>query len=500
MGAVNGQRAATILVGLALSCDPAAADEPPASAEAADAAPSESADGDDATHTATAKGPRAQHRDDAADGGEDHASAQDLSLPPMRDPTVAANYETNQAGTGYRIAQAFQFDAPIFRSPSAERRVVGLVRRNTRLAVDRWVPGEGCAKSWYALTEGGFVCSGEGFAVSSDPAPLTESLQVGVPTVDEPLPYRYAKLETPAPLYFRLPTEAELSSGSGAPVREQAQGAHFVAMDQTLKVGETTLHRTVRGFYVRDEDLAHKPMPTMHGELLTGADALPLAFVHEAETSLLDPSSLEVQGTASQFSRFAIDEIVERDGQTLVVSADGFAVPRDQVRVAKVHARPEEVPAGDKWIHLDLDQQVLVAYEDDKPVLATLVSSGKEGFQPPLGLFRVHKKYTTVTMSGPDPDAGTYAVEQVPWTMYYWGSFALHGAYWHNSFGKVRSHGCTNIPPIDARFLFYWSDPGLPTGWHAKVGLKGPWLYFTSGDVTEAKPSGPAPTGRAVAP
>ena len=78
-----------------------------------------------------------------------------------------------------------------------------------------------------------------------------------------------------------------------------------------------------------------------------------------------------------------------------------------------------------------------------------------------------------------DPDAGTYAVEQVPWTMYYWGSFALHGAYWHDEFGNVRSHGCTNIPPIDARWLFYWSEPPLPTGWHAEVGLRGPWVYFT---------------------
>jgi lipoprotein-anchoring transpeptidase ErfK/SrfK len=118
--------------------------------------------------------------------------------------------------------------------------------------------------------------------------------------------------------------------------------------------------------------------------------------------------------------------------------------------------------------------------------MATLVSSGKEGFEPPLGVFRVHKKFITHTMSGPDPDAGTYEVAQVPWTMFYWGSFALHGAYWHDDFGNVRSHGCTNIPPLDARWLFYWSQPGLPPGWHATIGRKGPWLYFTGASKDEA--------------
>src|SRR5690606_18242956 len=183
-------------------------------------------------------------------------------------------------------------------------------------------------------------------------------------------------------------------------------------------------------------------------------------------------------GTAERFARFAVAQVREREGQRLVIASDGFAVAADEVRVARRRDRPDEVGGSDKWIHVDLDQQVLVAYEGDRPVLATLVSSGKAGFEPPLGLFRVHKKYTTVTMSGPDPDAGTYAVEEVPWTMYYWASYALHGAYWHDEFGHVRSHGCTNIPPTDARWLFYWSEPELPVGWHAEVGVRGPWVYF----------------------
>jgi hypothetical protein len=54
----------------------------------------------------------------------------------------------------------------------------------------------------------------------------------------------------------------------------------------------------------------------------------------------------------------------------------------------------------------------------------------------------------------------------VPWTMFFEGSYALHGAFWHEGFGRVRSHGCINLGPTDARWLFYWAPPFLPEGWH----------------------------------
>lgn len=440
-------------------------------------------DGGEATH-ATSVGGSHRRTDPHSSTDRPAVAASDalrLQRPPPREPADVARYPVTPPVASSRTAQAFQFDAPVYRLPGGARRISGLVRRNTRLAVDRWVPGEGCTKSWYALLGGGYVCTGDGFSVSSDPAPLPEPLQVGPPAVDQALPYRYGKVKTPAPLYWRVPTEDELASGSTAPIRELAQGAHFVAMDQRLQVGDEPMSRTVRGFYVRDRDVEAKPLPTMQGELLAGDDALPLAFVLVDEAPLVDPESGKALGTAERFARFPVQAVRERDGQRWVVAPEGFSASVDHVRVARVRARPDEVGATDKWIHVDLDQQVLVAYEGDRPVIATMVSSGKAGFEPPLGLFHVHKKYTTVTMSGPDPDAGTYAVEEVPWTMYYWASFALHGAYWHDEFGKVRSHGCTNIPPIDARWLFHWGEPELPAGWHAEVGLRGPWVYFTRG-------------------
>ena len=55
----------------------------------------------------------------------------------------------------------------------------------------------------------------------------------------------------------------------------------------------------------------------------------------------------------------------------------------------------------------------------------------------------------------------------VPWTQNFSGPHALHGAYWHDAFGRARSHGCVNLSPIDARRVFFWSTPQVPEHWHA---------------------------------
>jgi hypothetical protein len=75
-----------------------------------------------------------------------------------------------------------------------------------------------------------------------------------------------------------------------------------------------------------------------------------------------------------------------------------------------------------------------------------------------------------------------YSIEDVPWTMYFEGSFALHAALWHDQFGRPRSHGCVNLAPADARWLFQWTGPVLPPGWHGVVASsrrQGSWVHIT---------------------
>ena len=103
---------------------------------------------------------------------------------------------------------------------------------------------------------------------------------------------------------------------------------------------------------------------------------------------------------------------------------------------------------------------------------STLVSSGKEGFETPRGLFRIFAKHVSATMDGLAGNDEAYSIEDVPWTMYFQGNYALHAAFWHDKFGNVRSHGCVNLSPADAHWLFRWATPVLPIGWHGVIADK----------------------------
>ena len=72
-------------------------------------------------------------------------------------------------------------------------------------------------------------------------------------------------------------------------------------------------------------------------------------------------------------------------------------------------------------------------------------------------------------LNGEDP----YSVATVPWTEFFSPEkgLALHTAYWHDQFGHQRSHGCVNLAPRDARWLYFWSDPQVPPGWTSSVGV-----------------------------
>lgn len=136
-------------------------------------------------------------------------------------------------------------------------------------------------------------------------------------------------------------------------------------------------------------------------------------------------------------------------------------------------ARPRQAQPGEKWIDVNLKTQTLVAYEGDVPVYATLVSTGRHNdqdpsldFRTPPGVFRIRDKHLATTMDGDVTNDGPYSIEDVPWVQYFKGSFALHGAFWHDDFGHVHSHGCVNLAPEDARNLFEWTEPQVPANWH----------------------------------
>lgn len=118
--------------------------------------------------------------------------------------------------------------------------------------------------------------------------------------------------------------------------------------------------------------------------------------------------------------------------------------------------RPTDVNT-DKWVSVDLYEQVLIAYENTTPVFATLISSGLPQWSTNEGLFNVYIRYDRTLMSGAEGREDFYYLEEVPWTMYFDGDIGLHGTYWHDGFGYRQSHGCVNLSITDAKWLYDWS-------------------------------------------
>jgi lipoprotein-anchoring transpeptidase ErfK/SrfK len=131
------------------------------------------------------------------------------------------------------------------------------------------------------------------------------------------------------------------------------------------------------------------------------------------------------------------------------------------------------VKSGEHWFDVELATQTLVAYVGERPVFATLVSSGRgpEGsaLATPKGLHRIWVKLASSDMDNLENLEANqnYAIQAVPWVMYFQTGYGLHGTFWHHAFGRVQSHGCVNLSPIDAERLFDWASPKLPSGWTA---------------------------------
>jgi len=136
------------------------------------------------------------------------------------------------------------------------------------------------------------------------------------------------------------------------------------------------------------------------------------------------------------------------------VSCEVWAEPKNQRIVETIKTLQQ---SDQRWIQINLTKQRLIAWEGGKPVYAVMISSGKKSTPTQTGVFEIQSKHRFTHMQGED-----YDVPQVPYAMYYEGGYAIHGAYWHRKFGTPVSHGCINVAPDHAKWLFQWASLGTP--------------------------------------
>jgi hypothetical protein len=146
---------------------------------------------------------------------------------------------------------------------------------------------------------------------------------------------------------------------------------------------------------------------------------------------------------------------------------------RDIIYVPKRFEFPDFAGQLQKWVEVSLANQYMVVWHGKKPIYATIVSTGqdrlgdpKEGPATIQGTFRVRSKHITRAID--DRELGmAYSVTDAPWVMEFAEGFSLIGCYWHTGFGEARSYHDIALSPIDARWLWNWTEPNLPEGWHS---------------------------------
>jgi lipoprotein-anchoring transpeptidase ErfK/SrfK len=130
--------------------------------------------------------------------------------------------------------------------------------------------------------------------------------------------------------------------------------------------------------------------------------------------------------------------------------------------VTEADVAPISPGIPDKRIEINLGKQWLIAYEGDKPVFTTRTATGSFPGNTPIGEHRVERKQASRHMAN-DFDGDDFDLPGVPWVCYIsWTGVSLHGTYWHNNFGRPQSHGCINLTPKAANWVFRWTEPAVP--------------------------------------
>jgi hypothetical protein len=428
-------------------------------------------------------------------------------------------------------------EAWIYAEPKAKSRRLGYLRAGAVVDRDALPAGRnGCKGGWYKIAPRGFVCRGR--HATLDPFDPVVEASARRPRMDG-LPYAYVQSRMPTPpLYARVPSARELETHEPewrSHVKKAgrlARDPSFVAIppsepmpaallydrslpglsdgpprgEQQVLLGQAQLRS---GFallsHFEEEgrawgvttDLAVIPLDrtrwvrpsTFHGLALDGdTTTLPVAFVMKRHATR---HARDAQGHFRVGAPLAFREALSLTGTrsedgAWLEAKDGTWLRADDVRIVDApHEKPSWATGHRRWVDVSILRQSLVAYEGAKPVYVTLVSTGADGLGDPekthstkLGVFLVHTKHVTVTMDN-DAAGDEFDLRDVPFVQYFTQGYALHGAYWHDEFGTPRSHGCVNLAPIDAAWLFGFTTPDVPEGWHAALSLDHGTLVHT---------------------
>ena len=298
---------------------------------------------------------------------------------------------------------------------------------------------------------GDYVCN-------SETEPATPAQFVTLQPPDDTLFGRrwYGRLADYANVYPE-PTRA------AAPVRNMGDGYLFATVNRWFKndAGETW-YEINAGEYVHEEDIRLVEPADFQGVEITSQPERPFGWVVQDVTPSRKPDG-EPEPLFVELPRFTFVEIYNvvsgEDDWLWYDIGNGRWAKQTYFSLVDVNPRPEGVGPDEFWTEVDLYEQTFAAYEGDRMVYATLISSGLNRWPTREGLFQVWDRWYEYKMSGAEGKVDYYYLEDIPYIMYFdqLTDIALHGTYWHDRFGFKHSHGCVNMPIKDAEWTFNWS-------------------------------------------
>ncbi len=382
-------------------------------------------------------------------------------------PWVEAGADVPEWATTVRIIRT---DESLLLEPRGAAARRGSAAREARLPFFGTRAGPGCREPWYSVGPNAWVC-GDHVELSRG-EPVAASSRTFEPSSDG-LPYRYYFVGPDGSQGYRKLVEVDI-----APADAQLDPGFAVAISEERVVDGTRYGLSGNELWIPMRDLSPtRPFSFQGAEVPAGSEtSIPFAWVTVTSARVYGGPTA-AKPTSQSFAQFVKVPAFEEAGtfQKFTRIGDDQWVMSKDIRRPTVAPPPEEVDvaANERWIDVDLASQTLVAYEGKSPVFATLVSTGKgkQGTSnaTPKGTTRIWVKLASSNMDNLEDENANrfYRMENVPYVQYFAKGVGLHGAFWHRSFGQVRSHGCVNLAPLDAQRLFWFTSPRLPAGWTA---------------------------------
>ncbi len=270
-----------------------------------------------------------------------------------------------------------------------------------------------------------------------------------------------------------------------APVRNAGDGYLFSTIEGMKQNEAGQLWYMINyGEWVRAEDVTLAEISEFGGIEINRQPERPFGWMIVDYWYARTPGGELVQNE-SKLPRYTFiqvyDAVLADDGWLWYNIGLGRWMRQTYVGLVDVEPRPEGVGPNEVWVEVDLYEQSFAAYEGDRMVYAGLVSTGLPQWPTYEGLFQIPPefRFTEVKMSGAEGKRDYYYIEDVPYTMYFdlKNEIALHGAFWHDRFGYKHSHGCVNMPPRAAEWVFNWSEKASNDLW-VWVHTSDPAIYF----------------------